>query len=456
MTCEKCAAINTILETNRWKHHPSSEITHYQTFTELKASAEKGCSSCKLFQVVLLRDTLQICDCPEDRQRVLDSRGIPITVQSMSYRNFESPDLVNYGMCCFRQSYDYSCAPTIAYVSPASKAAKLPSEWGIDGRLILPQPDFELAKGWLDDCDARHRECQSYQQSDQPKIDFRVLDLGPSRDANIRLTTFDGRSRYATLSHCWGTSQPTMLKKQNVDEFEKRIAFKDLPKTFQDAIEATRCLGLRYLWIDSLCIIQDSGNDWRHQCAIMCDIYSNSYVTLAGPNAENCDSGFLHERIPLAESDFTLTHNGKPYTVHLQCWDPKIRGVTYYMLSNEWPLMRRAWVLQERLLSRRVLYFTPQTMVMQCFQNFQCENYCSPVDIRFGFDLVRKTRVDKLDSKATISYWQDLIKTYSRLSLSDINDKLPALSGLATRFAQDTGFQYLAGIWQEHLPETLA
>lgn len=333
-------------------------------------------------------------------------------------------------------------------------ATELPTKWSLNGRLIPPQPELELAKEWLRDCDAQHCECwPSRPQHDQSKTSFRVLDLGLSHDANIYLTDFNGQNYYATLSHSWGTSQPIKLEEKKTDEFREGIVFWNLPKTFQDAVRVTRSLGLRYLWIDSLCIIQDSDKDWKHQCAIMDDIYSNSYVTLAGPYAKGCDSGFLQDRKPIAEAELPLTYNGKSHTIALRYWGLENRGDL--TPDPDLPLLRRAWVLQERLLSRRVLYFTRRTMFMECFENIRRDDclYTIPLDHHTTF--VRKARLYNLGQE-TKEYWTCLAITYSSLNLSRISDKLPALSGIATRFAQVTGFQYLAGIWREGLPEALA
>jgi hypothetical protein len=108
--------------------------------------------------------------------------------------------------------------------------------------------DIQLAKSWLNDCVGSHKICPKSLNSRLPS---RILDLGsPEGDltSDLRLlVNVNTYGRYATLSHCWGKSQPLKLTESTYDEFQKEITYMSLPKTFQDAVTATRSLGLRHL-----------------------------------------------------------------------------------------------------------------------------------------------------------------------------------------------------------------
>jgi hypothetical protein len=327
-------------------------------------------------------------------------------------------------------------------------------KWNVFGRQSAPIADMELAKGWLQSCLESHKDCQNKPPAKMPS---RILDLrSPLCGSNLDLRLIanpTNREPYATLSHCWGNSQPLKLLKENYGDFRNRILYDSLPKTFQDAVAATRALGLRYLWIDSLCIIQDSKQDWEIQCTQMQRIYKDSFVTVAGPAASGCDSGFLHPRPSICE-----------VTLPISCGDVSDELIFWYQGTDEdpmtlapegnAPLSTRAWVLQERLLSTRVLYFGTKVQYLECFTNVRFENFHFSIDWNYReIDMISKSEMKHLWSGSDfLEDWTTLATTYSGLGLTKITDRLPALSGLASSVQASN---YLAGIWSCDLPRAL-
>jgi hypothetical protein len=109
--------------------------------------------------------------------------------------------------------------------------------------------------------------------------------------------TFHGQTgRYAALSYCWGASLPSTTTTANLQAHESGISFDTLPRTLQDAILVVRWMGIEYIWIDCLCILQDSKTDWEHEAARMADVYPNAYLTITASRAEHCGEGFLGSR----------------------------------------------------------------------------------------------------------------------------------------------------------------
>jgi len=121
-------------------------------------------------------------------------------------------------------------------------------------------------------------------------------DLFQAESLNLLQTSRGQRGRYAALSYCWGDSLPLETTTTNLQAHESAIGFEKLPQTLQDAVMVVRYLGIRYVWIDCLCILQDSKADWEREAARMADIYSNAYLTLAASRAKHCGEGFLGTR----------------------------------------------------------------------------------------------------------------------------------------------------------------
>ncbi|ETS05802.1 HET-domain-containing protein, partial [Trichoderma reesei RUT C-30] len=251
-------------------------------------------------------------------------------------------------------------------------------------------------------CNSMHKSCMSGPAAQLPK---RVLEMTPDSGNNIKVRLVQdvgGQERYACLSHRWGAS--THLCQTTVDSLPSHlheIPWSLLPKTFQDAAKVAVWLGIKYLWIDSLCIIQDSAEDWKEQAAQMCEIYTGGYVTFAAAWSADSDVGLFRE-----SPSFTMT--------------------------PELPLLSRAWVYQERLLSPRIVYFTRYEVAFECARGSR-ERICE-------------------------KHWHQIVAEYSGLRISFTSDRLPALAGVARQYgtahSADLG-RYVAGMWENCFPSEL-
>lgn len=145
---------------------------------------------------------------------------------------------------------------------------------------------------WVSACELNHPKCGASYSYTPP----RLLDVDSSDPAFVKLLMLSSAktNRYACLSHCWGSTRSKyMVYKTNLSTNMVGIPVSELPKTFSDAIDISRALGIQYLWIDSLCIIQDSQADWADHVEIMVSIYENSYITLAAGASSDDDGGFF-------------------------------------------------------------------------------------------------------------------------------------------------------------------
>lgn len=202
---------------------------------------------------------------------------------------------------------------------------------------------------WTSSCRSHHVSCPK----DPTFLPTRLVQLHPN---GIRLveTPTGKKGIYTALSHCWGSAQTSKTTASTLKSFSQNIDVLHLPKSFQDAILITRKLGIAYIWIDSLCIIQDSAGDWHREASRMENYYSNCFLNISALSARDSNVGFLNRR-KLApdvqlQDDLRLRHASRPW------------GTVFY---NS-PLSQRAWVLQERLLSNRVLHFGDEELFWEC------------------------------------------------------------------------------------------
>jgi len=312
---------------------------------------------------------------------------------------------------------------------------------------------------------------------------------------------------YMTLSHCWGTHAVAQLLPKtthdNIYYRQQGIAWHSLPQLFRDVITLVRALECRYLWIDSLCIIQDDQEDWMAESAKMSEIYHNATLNIAATAMRNASVGLFQKRIhgegfrnfksfageqvlespcgdtvEIASGDQTVYSRISHDRSHEVLW-----GDTVYFRTKAEPLLNRAWVFQERLLSRRTLHFAASELLWECRTGCFCE--CTRIGhahslslrnlnsntadqesdgaslqslYRFGglkkvvfFDVCS----GQSDPQLALDFWLRIVEEYSFLFLSRESDRAIALAGIAKRIQKLAGPTYLAGLWAVDLPRAL-
>jgi hypothetical protein len=203
----------------------------------------------------------------------------------------------------------------------------------------------------------------------------------PSYDPNIlRLITDTKKNggKYVALSHCWGnpptSDSPSGEEKvlcttqSNLKKLEDKFNFSSLSKNFQDAITVTRELRIPFIWIDSLCIIQQEpdGADWKREVERMQSVYSSAYCTIAATAAPHSSAGFL-ERNTINDYIHVQDASGRKFYISAGM-DDFDNHVDTARLNT------RAWVLQERVLSRRTIHFSTNQTYWECGEGVYCEN----------------------------------------------------------------------------------
>ncbi|CAG7555310.1 unnamed protein product [Fusarium equiseti] len=336
------------------------------------------------------------------------------------------------------------------------------------------ESSFMRAEEWLRICIQNHDNCNASDPSGN-WVPSRLLDLGPTTNTfptTIKLRQTDSWQRsvqYTTLSHCGGSVRPSKLLRTNLQEFMDAISMDAIPRTFQDAIYATWRLGFQYLWIDSLCIIQDSKDDWNFESSLMAQVYSGCVLNLAAVSSNNSTGGLFQSRPPsyLGPRFISVESMQDGFKSYYQLWDKSVWPATFEFAK----LNTRAWVMQERLLSPRTLGFTESQLFWECRCNRSCEEFPSgyPSELfeRWQRDFPQPGLQGKLKIHSLSHYadgrfqddrgrrlslaWHNLVMDYSKNSITYEQDKLPAISGLASLFAQQLGTAYHAGLWSSTL-----
>ena len=310
-----------------------------------------------------------------------------------------------------------------------------------------------MARWWFQRCKDDHPHCTPVGYSGR-KLPKRLLEVGNSSDGltvKVIETQPLQHIEYMTLSHCWGGTLPMSLLTANLETFKIGIPFPGLPKTFQDAFSVVGWFGIKYLWIDALCIIQDSDDDWAHESGRMRDYYKYSFGTIAPTGASNSSEGLFFDRNPAFVLPFKaiITSEGKEENVEVTAG-----GSCLEALNNE-PLNQRGWFLQERFLSSRVLHFGRMHMSWECRTELSCETWPKFIPKRlYGYSSFALKFVHmwlSRDLQSIRILWRQLVSTYSRMSFTRLSDRCVAFAGIAEELQATTQRDYVAGLWQQDL-----
>ncbi|OJD33188.1 het-domain-containing protein [Diplodia corticola] len=347
---------------------------------------------------------------------------------------------------------------------------------------------------WISLCDQEHILCCPEKPTPLPT---RVIDVGQrdtTHDPRLHVSSPDDYHPYLALSYCWGAAQPVHLTSTNLEEMCDRIDMSDLPKTLQDAITVTRQLNHRYLWVDSLCIVQNSQKDKAYEIDHMADVYRGAYLTISAAKASSCDQGFLQSQ-PLTRHN----KNRHPFArLPLLYGDVELGRIVVemdtYSTDPDEPIYSRAWTMQERLLSRRQLIYGYDALIWKCrtstwgwktwtrfcFEKPLVESLGMPStemvaasraeyskQVAGELSLCKNPDYGKHGKQRTagwpyfLEYWHNIVCLYSSLKLSEYTDKLPGVAGIAAEVSHlsdatnISAGRYLAGLWEADLPRQL-
>lgn len=350
------------------------------------------------------------------------------------------------------------------------------------GRTTSPRKTTYAAiiQAWLRACDESHTECRKSRdnwyephakcpeprEEKLPKLPTRILDVESTDPNVIKVKEIaDEKGPYIALSHCWGGNIAMKTTRANFRTRQRDIRFDALPKNFQDAVAVTRAAGLRYLWIDALCILQNDKEDWEKESGRMAAVYQNAHFVLGADMSTDSHGGFLDTEECGYERRETpvATFGGEKYTIYARHqyglhFNPCPMFTPIQTPANgkdRNPLRDRAWALQEQFLASRMVHFTEKEMIWECRSALWCA--CGELDMDISAEYERLPYYESLVSDSTNKFriWYRIVNAIGNRDITKEADLLPALSGLAHQFQRQGAGTYLAGIWENDLPQGL-
>ncbi|KAH8728250.1 heterokaryon incompatibility protein-domain-containing protein [Phaeosphaeriaceae sp. PMI808] len=474
-TCERTFAANDDTTSYTTSHHTAAE--------ELQRSVEMGCFICeRLYKII------------QEMQHNAHTKGESSIERPLFDEIRYSRPWSKDGWLARRFTIKaFDSYNEIVFDCITKEVTKqLGLQTSLDPSLKSPN-GLKQAKAWLENCRQHHKQCNRRLPGafvPSRLVHVRQLENGSITSARLVVTdaSLPSRTPYLSLSHCWGGARFLTLTHANLLQFQTAIPVAELTAVFQDALYVAFQLGIPYVWIDSLCIIQDSATDWEHESQLMGEVYKGAVCNLSASAFKTGALGFSTERSSNLSSVLPLqidTQNGS-FSTSAACPE----DAQFYMLEasvlhgHPWEeilsgsLFERAWVLQEQVLALRILHFGKSEMFWECNEAFANETWASgwtklPREWRDDDDHVYEAlrimgdafrhhkqqnplwqfMVEDLGSvESSDGLWRRIVRDYSARSLTYAKDRLPALNGVATEFrVMHEHGQYLLGQWSDDL-----
>lgn len=426
--------------------------------------------------ITIHRSYKELCDCPCLLCLWLSHELGPIfnTCNDASDRDgvievhitklFDYPEYLRFEFRCsdLKMRTPFLLCKTFWQLQNSEKPLPLCIPW----ERTTPESLGTQPRSWIKTCLSEHDHCRKPNRTRGSAWPTRLLDVFPgNKPRSVRLVRAEQRFSdlvspqqseawscdYITLSYCWGSQDRNPNALTTVDNLERNMSgidLENLPRTTRHAVQLARLLGVRYLWVDSLCIIQpEPGNrgDWEDESPHMDEIYGGSLFTISAGVSDNCDGGLFEEEIPAPpfQSCFLSTDD------HLQRYVDMVIDHFHFDNLDILPPSNRGWALQERLLSSRTLFCTPQGLFWECAQAQTSQWNQKPEPLLGTPRLVEVLKCWR-ETQLHVNSWHMVVENYTSRCLTVATDRLPAISGIINYIEKATGDICLAGVWKSN------
>ncbi|CZR66282.1 uncharacterized protein PAC_16183 [Phialocephala subalpina] len=514
MTCKACESLTVDELFERASTSPGYFVLH-ASYSEFEVAANTGCDTCRTFHTRFNNE------CPYLNEKVTElekNRGAAppvIVILQMGFGQHGKRPINKIHVQIGDEPDRPGFEPRNEHPGYHLWRTEIDHDLGSD-------QNFGIAHNWIRDCCTEHDPavCPALVDIELPTRLIDVGEAGHPKMLRLIETSKDQKAKYLALSHCWGPpgTKKLLTTSETLSSRLASIDINDMPPNFSDAVIITRRLGYRYLWIDSLCIIQDSKSDWETESQNMGNIYTNAAITLAAAAATSSEGGLLTKGYePLSDDTLSpkkwfltdsigrshiafmsddkskgqsISSNSEPQICRIKLnQSDSTRNIIldplteFSDLEENWfrctalgPLGLRGWCLQEKLLSRRILFYGKRQIYWQCASARKAADGESvPAsaarsqanignEVSDWPDVLRLKQLHReaitLEERQAIEKkiyktWHNVLFLYINRRLTFYSDRLPGLAGMATLIHELTGDQYVAGFWRQYLLTSL-
>jgi hypothetical protein len=433
------------------------ENPFYETVQAFLDSARNGCHLCTLLWASEMSSfTYYVTSGALDPDRCRDST-ITVAISMRAKHALSLWVLV--------PDHDVAGWLKVRYVSASSTKGDHSGKPADVGASNASRETLRLASSWLSNCVSHHAQCRNATEA-FAKPPSRLVMTGPEESQTINIVSVEHPVRYLALSHVWGKVDVLKLTEANYERLRNGFDRNELPPMFRDCLTVAERLGVHYVWIDSLCIIQDSPEDWSREASLMGDVYRGAYCTIAAVSAFDSMTTLFTKTTPLAALD-CIIKDPNPFLGGKMIVYPHSTATPKLLQT---PLYTRAWVLQERLLSPKILEFTNLGIRWHCRGNMVENLYPSfsevsdtpsraiGVGVALHWRHLLSISAYNLGSDVRsvgIIAWMEILRSYHYMKLTRESDRPHAIKGLITFVQQRTGLSFIEGVCEDAFPYSI-